>query len=60
MSLAWSIFALFNSLMQSLNGAQFLNIAFLFLLFGAGAVPAFGTVTYASLLSHKYVIILLY
>ena len=28
--------------MQLVNGAQFLNITFLFLLFGAAAVPLFG------------------
>ena len=43
MSLALSICALFISLMQSLNGAQFLIIMF-FLLFRFAAVPVFGTV----------------
>ena len=30
--------------MQSVNGAQFLNITFLFLLLGAAVVPVFSTV----------------
>ena len=30
--------------MQLINGAQYLSITFLFLLFGAAAVPVFGTV----------------
>ena len=38
-SLALSTCVLFISLMQLVNGAQFLNITFLFLLFGAAAVP---------------------
>ena len=35
MSLTFSTCALFISLMQSVNGVQFLNIVFLFLLFTA-------------------------
>ena len=41
MSLSLSTCVLFISLMQSVNGAQFLNITFLFLLFGAADVPVF-------------------
>ena len=44
MSLALSICALFISLMQSVNGTQFLNATSLFLLFGAALVPEFETV----------------
>ena len=41
MSLALSTCVLFILLMQSVNGAQFSNITFLFLLFGVAAVPVF-------------------
>ena len=51
MFLAWSISLLFISLMQSVNGSQFLNITFLFLLLGAPVVPVFGTVIVSSLTS---------
>ena len=50
--------------MQVINGAQFLNITFLFLLFGDAAVPVFVTVIvpltcmYASLQSHKFDLII--
>ena len=44
MSLALSICVLFVSLIQPVNGAQFLNTSSLFLLFGAASVPVFGTV----------------
>ena len=45
MPLALSSCVLFISLMQSVNGAQFLNIAFLLILFAAaGATVVFGTV----------------
>ena len=44
MSLVLSICLLLNSIMQSMNCAQFLNTTSLFLLFGAAAVPVFGTV----------------
>ena len=44
LSLALSICILFTSLMQGVNGAQFLNNTSLFLLFQAVAVPVFGTV----------------
>ena len=44
-SLALTICILFISLIQSVNGAQFLNTTSLFLLFGGAAVPVFGTVT---------------
>ena len=44
MSLALSNCVLIISLMQSVNRAQFFNITFLLLLFGAAAVPVFGTV----------------
>ena len=44
MSLELSICVLFVSLIQPVNGAQFLNTSSLFLLFGAAAVPVFGTV----------------
>ena len=44
MSLAFSICVLFISLMQSVNGTQFLNTTFFFLLFGAASVPVFETV----------------
>ena len=55
MCLALSIYVLFISLMQSVNGAQFLNTAFLLALFGLpSACAAIGIVpltsTYAS---HK-------
>ena len=43
MALALSICVLLISLMQSVNGAQFLSIIF-FLLFEFAAVPVFGTV----------------
>ena len=43
MSLSLSIYVLFISLMQSVNGAQFLIIIF-FLLFGFATVPVFGAV----------------
>ena len=43
MSLALSICVLFVSLIQPVNGAQFLNTSSLFLLFGAAAVPVFGS-----------------
>ena len=43
MYLALSISVLFTSLMQSVNGAQFLIIIF-FLLFGFAASPVFETV----------------
>ena len=39
-----SIFLLFISLMQWINGAHFSNITFLFLLLEDPAVPVFGTV----------------
>ena len=42
MSLALSICALFISFMQLANRAQFLNIIFLFLLFGTAAAHVFG------------------
>ena len=44
MSLALSICVLFISLIESVNGAQFLNTTSLFQLFGAAPVPLFGTV----------------
>ena len=46
MYLALSTYVLVISLMQSLNGTQFLNIAVLFvlILIGAIAVPVFGIV----------------
>ena len=45
MYLYLSTCVLFNLLMESVNGAQFLNITFLFLLFGAEAsASVFGTV----------------
>ena len=44
MSLELSICVLFVSHIQPVNGAQFLNTSSLFLLFGAAAVPVFGTV----------------
>ena len=44
MSLALSTCVLFISLMQSVNGVQYLNIAFIFLLFVDAVVPAFATV----------------
>ena len=44
MSLVSFISLLFISLMQSVNGAQFLNDTFLFLLLEAAAVPVFVTV----------------
>ena len=44
-SLALSIYVFFISLMHSVDGAQFLNTTFLFLLFGVAAFPVFGTVT---------------
>ena len=44
MSLALSNCVLIISLMQSVNRAQFFNITFLLLLFGAAAVLVFGTV----------------
>ena len=44
MSLALSIFVLLISLMQSVNGAQFLNTTSLFQLFKAASVPVFGTI----------------
>ena len=40
MSLALSIYVLFLSLMQSVNGAQFLNINFLLLLLSPHTAPA--------------------
>ena len=43
-SLALTICILFISLIQSVNGAQFLNTTSLFLLFGGAVVPVFGTV----------------
>ena len=43
MSLALSICVLFNSLMQSLNGAQFLIIIFFLLFAAAPAAAVFGT-----------------
>ena len=42
MSLALSNCILFISVMQSINGAQFLNVTFLFLLPGAAVVTVFG------------------
>ena len=44
MSVVLSICVLFISLMQSVNGAQFLNTTFLFPLFGVATIPVFGTV----------------
>ena len=44
MSLALSICVLFISVMQLVNGAYSLNTTSLFVLFGAAAVPVFGTV----------------
>ena len=41
MSIALSTCVLFILLIQSVNWAQFLNILFLFPLFGVTAVPAF-------------------
>ena len=41
MSLALFNYVLFISLMQSINGAQFLNVTFLFLLPWAAVVPVF-------------------
>ena len=35
---------LFSLVMQSVNGAQFLNITFLFVSLGAADVPVFGTI----------------
>ena len=40
--------------MQLVNEAQFLNITFLFLLFGAAAVPLFGNVIAPLRQSHKF------
>ena len=51
MSLALSICVLLISLMQSVNGAQFLNTTSLFQLFKAAAVPVFGTIIVTSLTS---------
>ena len=42
-SCASSTCVLFISLMQLINGAYFLNVTFLFQLFGAAAVPVCGT-----------------
>ena len=42
MSFVFYTFVFFISLMKSVNGAQLLNIPFLFLLFGAAAVSVFG------------------
>ena len=59
MSLALSICVFLISLMQSVNGAQFLYTISLIPLFGEAAVPVFGniivpkTAMYASLQSHK-------
>ena len=39
-----SSYLLFISVMQLVKGAQFLSITFLFQLFGAAALPVFGTV----------------
>ena len=53
-SSAWSISLFFISLKQSVNGTQFVNITFLFLLFWAAAAPVFGTVIVPlTLYSHK-------
>ena len=58
-SLAWSISLFSISLKESVNGTQFVNITFLFLLLWAVAALLFGTVIvpltsmYASLYSHK-------
>ena len=43
-SLALSICMLFISLMHLINGTQFLNSTFIFLLFGAASVPVLLTV----------------
>ena len=53
MSLVLSIYVLFISLMQPVNGPQFSVIIF-FLLFVFGAVPVFGTVIVplASIMHH--------
>ena len=60
MSLKLCTCVLFMSLMQLVKRAQFLNIPFLFLLFGVAAVPVFEMVvvpllrrTYLSLQSHE-------
>ena len=53
-SSALAICVLFISLMQSVNGAQFLNITFLLLLFGfTAAGGGTGTIDVVPLKSHK-------
>ena len=44
MLLGWSISLFLISLIQSVNGLQFLNATFLFLLLGIPTVPVFSTV----------------
>ena len=53
MYLALCICLLFISLMQSVNGIQFL-INILFLLLGAAAIPVFGTVIAPQVCIHHY------
>ena len=62
---ALSIWVLFSLLMQPVNGAQFLNITFLFILFAAAPVPALSltaifrlTSIYASLLIMHHLAVL--
>ena len=43
MSLVWSISLLFISLMHLVNGAQFWNVTFLFVLLGTAAASVFST-----------------
>ena len=43
MSLSFSTCVFFIPLMQSVNGAQFLNITFIFLVFGAATILVFET-----------------
>ena len=44
--------------MQSVNGAQSLNITFFFILLGAAAIPVFGTVIVPLTLGYYFFIIL--
>ena len=44
MSLAWSVFVFFISLMHPVNGAKFLSITFFFLLPRAAGAPVFRSV----------------
>ena len=56
MYLALSIYVLFISLMQLVNGAQFLIITFFILFAAASAAAVFGTVIYTltGIFDHKY------